>query len=261
MIKEAAVSPLTELDELGWTLRPNAISPSLIDKLNCELEEAYCVCRDIQERNGVAINTDGTVHHAVVAGGSFFDLLDRHLDIETMESYFEGKFILNSFGGVINMRNKASYVCNVHRDIRSFSGKLPLMLNMLLMLDDFTIANGATYLLSGSHMRPDRPSEASFFERADRAVGKAGTVLLFNSNLWHAAGRNETDTIRRALTLTFTRPFMKQQLDYPRCIGYDRAADFSENLKQVLGYNSRIPTSLDEWYQPPEKRLYRPGQG
>jgi ectoine hydroxylase-related dioxygenase (phytanoyl-CoA dioxygenase family) len=63
------------------------------------------------------------------------------------------------------------------------------------------------------------------------------------------------------LTLAFTRPYVKQQLDYPRAIGYERGESLPPVLRQLLGYNARVPASLDEWYQPPEKRLYRRDQG
>jgi ectoine hydroxylase-related dioxygenase (phytanoyl-CoA dioxygenase family) len=66
---------------------------------------------------------------------------------------------------------------------------------------------------------------------------------------------------RRALTIAFTRPFMKQQLDYPRALGYHRRDTFSPRLRQLLGYNARVPASLEEWYQPPERRLYQRDQG
>jgi ectoine hydroxylase-related dioxygenase (phytanoyl-CoA dioxygenase family) len=84
-------------------------------------------------------------------------------------------------------------------------------------------------------------------------------VVVFNSNLWHAAGANTTSTARRALTIAFTKPFIKQQLDYPRALGYERQ-DFSPTVRQLLGYNARVPASLDEWYQPPEKRMYKSDQ-
>jgi len=54
---------------------------------------------------------------------------------------------------------------------------------------------------------------------------------------------------------------MKQQLDYPRALGYARCEALSPALRQVLGYNARVPASLDEWYQPPDKRLYKREQG
>ena len=93
------------------------------------------------------------------------------------------------------------------------------------------------------------------------AAHRAGSIVVFDSNLWHAAGENKTERPRRALTLAFTRPFVKQQLDYPRALGVERAATLSPELRQLLGYNARVPASLDEWYQPPERRMYRRDQG
>lgn len=245
----------------GWIIFPEVLAPGFIDTLNADLAKAYDTCRAMQVKNGIAANTDGSVHHLVGQGESFLKLLKELPVWGYVQDYFGGNFILNSMGGIINFPSGATYASRVHRDIRTFSGDLPLMLNMLIMLDDFTIANGATRLLSGSHKTLEQPSDEEFFANAGHAVGKAGSVLLFNSNVWHAAGHNTTQGVRRALTPTFTRPFMKQQADYPRVLGYDYASKLSEEMKQILGYNARVPASLDEWYQPPEKRMYKPGQG
>ena len=135
------------------------------------------------------------------------------------------------------------------------------MAQLLVMLDDFTEANGATYFLAGSHRMREKPSDDLFFARAARATGRAGSIVIFDSKLWHAAGVNATDRPRRALTLAFTRPFVKQQLDYPRALGYERAETLSPALRQVLGYDARVPVTLDDWYQPPDKRMYKRDQG
>lgn len=131
----------------------------------------------------------------------------------------------------------------------------------MVVLDDFTEENGATWLLSGSHKIDEKPDENYFYQHADRAIAKKGSVILFDSNIWHAAGKNNTEKARRTLTMAFTRPFFKQQLDYPRFLGYEFGDKLDENLRQVLGYNSRTPENLEEYYQPVEKRMYQPGQG
>ena len=71
---------------------------------------------------------------------------------------------------------------------------------------------------------------------------------------------NETEKETMEITVTFTKPFMKQQLDYPRAVGYDRVEEMSTELQQIIGYFSRTPSNLEEWYQKPEQRFYRPGQ-
>ena len=245
----------------GWARLPARLPADLVTRLVRALDDAYADYRALQIRNGVGDGTDGTLHHLPCAGGAFLELLECEHGQRQLEAFFGGPYILNAYGGVLNLPNDLSYVGRVHRDQRTFSADVHLMAQLLVMLDDFTEANGATYFLSGSHRGAERPADEAFFRNAVRAVAPAGSIVLFDSNLWHAAGANRTDRPRRALTLGFTRPFIKQQLDYPRALGYERVDSFSPALRQLLGYNARVPASLDEWYQPPEKRLYKREQG
>ena len=249
------------LEQEGWTLLPSIVSAELVARLNGELAVVYQQQRALQLRNGVGEKTDGTVHHLPCAGGAFLELLERNHGQTLLERFFQGPYVLNTYGGVLNLPNDVSYVGRVHRDLRTFSGDVKLMAQLLVMLDDFTEENGATYLMTGSHRLREQPPDDIFFRDAARAVGSAGSIVMFNSNLWHAAGINRSDRPRRALTIAFTRPFIKPQLDYPRALGYDRAESFSPALRQLLGYHARVPVSLDEWYQPPERRLYKRDQG
>jgi hypothetical protein len=258
---DVALSIDASLAERGWLFLPDRLDAALIDRLRSDLQQQFELQRPIQVRNGVGDGTAGTVHHLPAAGGSFLDLLEQGHGGELLTRFFGGPYILNTFGGVLNLPADVSYVGRVHRDLRTFSRGLPLMAQMLVMLDEFTQENGATYLLTGSHRLSDRPPDDEFFARAERAVGAAGSIVVFDSNLWHAAGVNRTAAPRRALTLAFTKPFIKPQFDYPRALGDERADQFSDELRQLLGYNARVPATLDEWYQPPARRMYRPGQG
>lgn len=253
-----------EIKENGHTIIPSFFDKSFMNKLSNALDNSYEICREIQIKNGTDVLTNGTAHHLLGTNDCLYiDVLAKicFSDVFSfIKNYFNGNFIVNSYGGLINITSKPSYVANIHRDIRFFSGNSPLMLNMLIMLDDFTLENGATYLLTKSHLKEERPTDDFFYEKSDRAIGKKGDVLFFNSNLWHSAGLNSTEQVRRALTITFTKPFMKQQLDYSRAIGYDEVEKLSPELQQLVGFYSRIPSNLEEWYQKPEKRFYRPGQ-
>ena len=256
---------ITELQNQGFTIFPSFYEEDIMVNTNSSIGRSYDLCRSIQIKNEIAEVTDGTVHHLIADQNEpiYVELLKRICNSEVytfIKNYFNGNFILNTYGGVINLPSKPSYVANIHRDIRFFSGELPLMLNLLIMLDDFTIENGATYLLAKSHRASEKPNEKEFYEKSHRAVGKRGDILFFNSNLWHAAGLNTTSQVRRAITINFSKPFVKQQMDYPRTIGYDNLVEMSTEMRQILGYFSRVPSNLEEWYQKPENRFYRPGQ-
>jgi ectoine hydroxylase-related dioxygenase (phytanoyl-CoA dioxygenase family) len=252
---------LGALNAEGWVVMEGVVPRERIDESNRAMAVALERRDRIREANGVAGNADGTLHHLLADDRVFVDLL---LDLARFDrvarAFLSGNYILNSYGGVINRRDSRAYVHNVHRDIRFASQSRRFMLNCLVMLDDFTLENGATYLLSRSQELGERPDDATFFSKADRATGKAGSVLYFDSRLWHATGENKTERPRRALTLTFTSPFFKPQLDYPRLVGYDAAQAMSPFLRQVIGFNARIPATLEEYYVPVEQRFYQRGQ-
>ncbi len=126
-----------------------------------------------------------------------------------------------------------------------------------ILLDDFTEENGATWYLPGSHRRADAPSEDEFFSQARRLVAPAGSALFFNARVWHSGADNTTANWRHALTLNMCRPWMKQRLDIPRMLEFIGHGDVSPRILQKLGFDSRIPASLDEYYAPPDRRLFR----
>lgn len=253
---------LAGIRQHGWIHFKQCLEPAFVEALNEGMSVAYSNCHSVQKKNGVDVNTDGTVHHVLGQDPVFLQFIQRLELHDYIKAFFNAPYILNSFGGVINLPHKASYVCNIHRDIRTFYN-IPMMINMLVMLDDFTLENGATWFLTGSNNKDEKPEDHYFYKQADRAIGKAGDIILFDSLVWHAAGKNTTNQVRRALTLTFSRPFMKQQLDYPRLMGYDKneTGEWSEEVIQIIGYNARVPVNLQEWYQPPAQRFYKPGQG
>ena len=247
----------------GYCLLEPIDDEAQLQALRVELQRVLAQRRAVMESKGMSQGTEGTGHHLLERGSPFVDWLGRFVESPGFVALREavgGPAILNSFGAVDNRKGSQQYVGAVHRDVRTFTRERRLMVQVLLPLDDFTAASGATWLLAGSHLIADKPTDAEFSSRAVQATAKAGQPIFFDSRVWHAAGVNRTDNPRRALTLTFTPSFMKPQFDYCRYLGYDYVDALPEMLKQVLGYFSRVPASLDEWYRPPEQRFYRRDQ-
>ncbi|GAC20079.1 phytanoyl-CoA dioxygenase family protein [Paraglaciecola arctica] len=248
-----------KLDNDGWVVFNQVINESTLVKLRTGLDVACVECQQIMEKNNI-INSEEMAHHLPQPGNVFFDFILDYPLYKYIYAYFNGNFILHTFGGGKNIKSTATHAHNIHRDIRTF---LPhrLMLNTMVLLDDFTLENGATHLLTGSHKIKETPSTAHFLKESYRVVAKAGSIVMFHSNLLHAAGENLTDEQRRAVNPVFTVPWKKPLFDYPRYLGYDVESELSEQGLQVFGYKSRLATSREEWYQPEEKRFYKSGQG
>jgi ectoine hydroxylase-related dioxygenase (phytanoyl-CoA dioxygenase family) len=252
---------IIELKERGYTIIRNLVEESWLDLLRDALDKSFIEHREIQLNNRNDIQTNGVALHTLLSNPIFInflqDLQNKKFFEFLSESFFNSKCIINSFSGLDNLPNQPNFSAIIHRDLRFYSGYFPIMLNCLLMVDDFTIENGGTYLLPYSHLEERKPSDEEFFQNAIQSVGKKGDMLIFNANVWHSSAPNITQDHRRAIPMTVSKSFMKQLLDYPRAIGYDRIDDFSLELQQLLGYHSRVPASLDEWYQPENKRFYK----
>lgn len=253
-----------ELKEKGYTILRNQIDEKWLNLLTKEVDRAFVEHRNVQLANGNDINTDGVALHVLLSSPLFIEFLQTLLDngfIQSLQdNFFHSKCIVNSLSALNNLPNQPNFSAVVHRDLRFYSGDFPIMLNCLLLVDDFTVENGGTYLLTGSHLEERKPTDEEFFSNAIQATGRRGDIVVFNANVWHSSAPNTTQEDRRAIPFTVSRSFMKQLLDYPRAIGYDKMDTFTPEMQQLLGYYSRVPASLEEWYQPEDNRYYKKDQ-
>ena len=246
----------------GWALFPDAIPAGLVRELRRDSLKWIDVCAAHQIANKINLAGDGTGHNAIGGGDSIDAFIDLHLFHPYLSHFFSCKpYILHACNPVGGFPNLVNYVHRVHRDVATYIPMFNMRMNMLVMLDEFTIENGATRVLSGSHLMSEQPSDEEFERGSEPILGAAGSILLFNSYLWHKGTLNTTQENRVALTLSFGPAFIKPQMDYARMLGESRGRQLSELTRQLLGFNSRVPVSLAEWYKPKAERLYLPNQG
>ena len=240
----------------GWARFPGIVDKHLVEEICAELDNAVEKVNAIRQAKGLQQNTDGIAHHLIGMGKSFDKLFINCPLLSFIEHALGGSCILNSYSGSTNPPGKNIYTRNVHRDIRGYFDGM-LMINMIVLLEDATAENGATLLLEGSHHIADKPDAELFSRHAARLTGQAGDVILFDSKAWHAAGENTSQTTRKILTLTFTRPYFKPQFDYVRSIGEETARNLPPKAKQLIGFYARIPATHDEWYRESSDRFYQ----
>lgn len=250
-----------DLEGRGWTRVSGVYSRELCQRIKDSFARAEPEFLRIQEKKGISHLVHHATHHTPLLCREMLDLLEETDVNPIVAAWFGGKYTLSTMGLSYLPPEGRVYTQKIHRDQRSYSGDARLWLNTLVMLDDSTADNGATWMLEGSQRRDDRPDEEFFYANSVRALGKAGDVLLFDGNIWHAAGANTTGQTRHIITPIYCRPFIKQQLDYPRAFGYDFGRTLSPHLQQILGYRALVPATLDEFYQKDEDRFYKSDQG
>ncbi|MGH3399286.1 MAG: phytanoyl-CoA dioxygenase family protein, partial [Streptosporangiaceae bacterium] len=111
--------------------------------------------------------------------------------------------------------------------------------NSIWLLDDFTTVNGATRVVPGSHRsgtvpRLALPDPAAPHPDEVQITGRAGTVVIFNSHLWHGGASNRSDRPRRALHCLFTRRDRAQQTDQQAYLRPETLARLSPAARFIL---------------------------
>ena len=111
--------------------------------------------------------------------------------------------------------------------------------NSIWLLDDFTADNGATRVVPGSHRsdtvpRLAMPDPTAAHPDQVLLIAPAGTVVVFNSHVWHGGTVNHTDRPRRALHSYFARRERGQQTDQKKYLRPETLAGLSPAARFVL---------------------------
>ena len=155
----------------------------------------------------------------------------------------------------------ANFSMRIHVDSPRVIPTYPTNVGVMIALTDFSEANGATRFLPNSFERVDPPTPEEFERDSEMVFPKAGSAVLFNARTFHSGGMNRTDEPRHAVTTNYCRSYMRQSFDFVRMVPPERAASLPPLLRRVLGFDVRMPTSLEEYYVDEADRLYKAGQG
>ncbi|QLH69654.1 phytanoyl-CoA dioxygenase family protein [Rhodopseudomonas palustris] len=113
---------------------------------------------------------------------------------------------------------------------------IPITLNAIWALSDFTATNGATRIIPGSHKYETSPVYGQDYD-AVTATMPAGSVMLFDSALWHGGGPNTSEARRFAFSCAYCWGWMRQQENFQLGIPREIAQRFPRRLQELCGYS------------------------
>lgn len=179
-------------------------------------------------------------------GNEFLKLaLNKNL-LLTLEKLIPGQFILNQQNGLINPVQETYSQVEWHRDLpyQHFISSSPIAINAIFCVDDFTIENGATFVLPASHKVEAFPSPNFVQRNAHQIEAEAGSFLLLDCMVFHVGGFNSTESERRAVNHVYNIPYFKQQVNIPLNL---KNKNISEKEREILGFNNMEPSSISNY--------------
>ncbi len=231
-----------QLDEQGYLLLPAHLPNANIASLLARLEELWA-------SEGDEAGAENYIEHGVRRlanlankGGLFRPI-------------YADPLVLAAIAAVIGPDVRASMV-NA-RDVPPHTGsRLPFHMDSdggrhrdaigynaataIWMLDPFTVENGATAFVPGSHLLGKSPKELMADIQATHPgeiiiTGQPGDVLVFNGHGWHAGRPNQTGGHRRALLIHYLRADVPRPANRRQHLDPANAAALTARERTLLG--------------------------
>ncbi|MFT5484170.1 MAG: ectoine hydroxylase-related dioxygenase (phytanoyl-CoA dioxygenase family) [Halieaceae bacterium] len=143
----------------------------------------------------------------------------------------------------------------LHPDDGIYPLRIPgmhLQVSALWALDDFTLKNGATRVLPGSHESSIRSgytsTEDELNDRIVQAVMPRGSLLLYLGSTLHGGGANNSAKPRAALINTYSLGWLRQEENQILNVSREVADRQSKTMRNLMGY--RPHGTLGAWQNP-----------
>ena len=239
----------------GYLILEDVLSPDYVDRAKAALLEA--IDAEAEYHGGTDYSDYGMVLLCSMYGGPFLELFDNERFLAPFEAVLGPGCITYAYTSSSMPPSASNYSRRIHVDSPRLIPDYVTNMGATVLLDEFTVENGATGFLPGSQGRADQPSEEEFTRGEKLVLAPSGSVFFFNARLWHRGGNNLSGDWRHALTVNMCRPYMKQRLDIPRAMANLDLGDVSDRVLQKLGFHAQVPASYDEYYVPPEDRTFK----
>ncbi len=238
-----------EIRLVGYTVLESGLSASeagafreridrVIEKQEREIGGADVLASIGETNTGRALLAYDESFLSLAANPRLLDLVGRVLD---------DYFILSQQNSIVLQPDKTHNQAQWHRDLpyQHFVSSRPIALNALFCVDPFTLENGSTHIIPGSHKYEPFPCGRTIDKLEHVTTAPAGSYIVLDAMLYHRSGANRTSSPRSGVNHVFTLPFMRQQIDLPRML----AGRYSENaaIRRLLGYDVETPTSVVDW--------------
>lgn len=226
---------------LGYEVIDNILSNEEIEILKEKLNSVHKTQKkEFNEEKLKLIGEENIIRFPFLYDSYFLNLIYNSQIQNIVKTILGDYAILSLQNSIIIPPHTSHHQSFYHRDIihQDFTSSKPLGINIYYCLDNYNEKTGGTCFISSSHKLKKFPE---IYTETTPQV-RAGSIIIFDSMIYHKAGINNSDEYRYGINHMFTLPFIKQQMDLPQILGEDYTDDIK--LRRLLGYNSREYKSI-----------------
>jgi len=231
-----------QLDEQGYLIFKNLLSPAQIETILSRLEELWAMEGDhAGEENYIEpgvrrlanLANKGEIFRGLYAHPQVLEVVEAVMGADMRASMVNARDVPPHTG--VRMPFHMDSDKGRVRDEKGYSAATAIW-----MLDEFSVVNGATAFVPGSHLLGQSPKEVLTnlnSSHPDELVieGQPGDVLVFNGHCWHAGRPNETENHRRAILVHYLRADVPRPENRRQHLDAVHAAGLSPRERDLLG--------------------------
>jgi ectoine hydroxylase-related dioxygenase (phytanoyl-CoA dioxygenase family) len=237
------------LDALGYVVLDDFMEPELLEGLRRHVEELLV---EEGERAGSEFKQEPQsrrLANLVDKGEIFRQAIAAPETLQYVGHVLGPEFKLSS----LNFRSAnphSDWVQPLHADMGAIPDEKGYWVcNTIWLLDDFTLKNGATRAVPGSHLWGKLPNDvlanpAAGHPQEVLVTAKAGAVVIMNAHVWHGGTANTTSCHRRAMHAFYTRWDKPQQQYQKRLLRLEVQQQLSPALRKLLALDDPLNDRL-----------------
>jgi len=225
--------------DAGYTVVPGVLDGDAVARCITALEEVFAAEEDIADVRQWRTSAYRVAYLLPAKHPVFLDLCRPGPLVELAAAVLGADSVIAGCNGLAMLPGGTGQP--LHRDHPDPTPGTTLYLHTVVALDRFTVANGATRIVPGSHRDPAIGAS----EAAARPVELTpGAAVVFDACCLHAGSANTTAEPRRALHLFFARRWVQPHWDFPGSLRPDDAAQLDDERRRLLGFGN-VPARYD----------------
>ena len=236
-----------------------AVIPDVISKKDCKIfcsqlnddykkySKFYASPGKVKKKSMQAKSLEKTVFNLHNKNTNWFKLFQHPVVIKILDILLKEGSYKNNEPYYLNNISARSPLKRSHNQQLHIDSGLPgvnylLKVNALWCLNDFNKSNGTTTVLPGSHKKRNYPDDHKTYSKLKYIKARAGSVIIFDGNLWHGgSGGKTTDSDRWGLILGYARWWIKPSFDFTKNTPIKIFNKLSDAQKNLLGFHLTPP--------------------
>jgi ectoine hydroxylase-related dioxygenase (phytanoyl-CoA dioxygenase family) len=228
---------LKEMNEQGYSIIEEVMPKSQLKELQNALSETI-------ESNNLGYSEtefEGTktvrIYNLLAYHRAFEQIPTSEITLPIVEQILDKELQLSSISAICLGPGQAPQP--IHGDSQMIPlprPHIPISVNSMWALSDFTEENGATRIVPGSHQFDHHPEYMKTYQTV-AAEMPAGSILLWNSALWHGGGENLTQQRRDGIACYYCAGWVRPQENQQLGLSMSQLKSFDRRLQELCSFS------------------------